>query len=185
MKTIVEKAKKHRVTHEFSGKSHFFKVENEQGKEYSVNVQVGCDCTYMGVQGTPNGRICSHIIAVFADVLEKGNIRLTSGSESMIQVKRNVCIGLVRQGNRKLNEIRVSSGESKAHQQKKTEICQRLQSEGKHFITEAIFKTGGRADILCLDNFTAIEVVSSETNESIMRKAQAYPDGIKIQVVRV
>lgn len=178
-------AKTHRVTHEYSGRQHFFKVESTTGSEHSVSIQVGCDCTYMGVQGVPNGQICSHILAVFSEVLNKGNIRITTGSKEMIQVKRNVCMNLVRQSNRQLNEVRVSSGESKAHQAKKEEICKKLLSEGKHFVTEAIFKDGGRADILVLDNFTAIEIVNTETTESILRKQSAYPDGIKIEVIRV
>ena len=177
-------AKKHKVTHEFSGKQHFFKVETQGATEHSVSIQVGCDCTYMGVQGVANGEICSHILAVFEDILKYGNIRLTVGSEQMIQVKRNVCMNLIRPSNRQLNEVRVSSGESKAHQAKKEEICKRLQAEGKHYVTEAIFKTGGRADILCLDTFTAIEVVNTESNESILRKQKKYPDGIKIEVIR-
>lgn len=177
-------AKKHKVTHEFSGRQHFFKVETQEATEHSVSIQVGCDCTYMGVQGVANGEICSHILAVFEDILKYGNIKLTVGSEQMIQVKRNACMNLVRPSNRQLNEVRVSSGESQVHQNKKIEICQRLQREGKHFMTEAIFKTGGRADILVLDTFTAIEIVHSETTESILNKQQEYPDGIKIEVVR-
>jgi hypothetical protein len=139
----------------------------------------------MGVQGVANGRICSHVLAVIEDILKYGNIRLTVGSENMIQLKRNACMNLVRRSNRVLNEIRVSSGESKAHMAKKEEICKRLQAEGKYFITEAIFdKGGGRADILVLDTFTAIEVVHTESDESIALKQQEYPDGIRIEVVR-
>jgi len=177
-------AKKHKVTHEFSGRQHFFKVETQGATEHSVSIQVGCDCTYMGVQGIARGKICSHIFAVFEDILKYGNIKLTIGSEQMIQAKRNACMNLVRPSNRQLNIVRTSVGESLIHRNKKIEICKRLITEGKNFLTEATFKTGGRADILCLDNFTAIEVVNTETNESILLKQQTYPDGIKIKVVR-
>jgi hypothetical protein len=181
---LKKRAMKHKVTHEFSGKTHYFKVESENGNEHSVSIQVGCDCTYMGVQGIARGEICSHILAVFDDIIKHGNIKLTVGSESIVQAKRNACTNLVRPSNRQLNEIRVSSGESQSHQAKKIEICKRLHSEGKHFMTEAIFEKGGRADILVLDTFTAIEIVHSETQESINKKLQDYPEGIKIEVVR-
>jgi len=180
---LQKRALKHKVTHEFSGRMHFFKVESEN-EEHSVSIQVGCDCNYMGAQGVARGEICSHILAVFNNIIQYGNIKITTGSEKMIQVKRNACMSLVRPSNRQLNEVRSSTGESPAHRTKKEEICKRLLSEGKHFVTEAIFKTGGRADILVLDNFTAIEVVKTESNESIMKKAEEYPDGIKIEVIR-
>jgi competence CoiA-like predicted nuclease len=93
-------------------------------------------------------------------------------------------MNLVRPSNRVLNEVRIYTGESKAHIDKKIEVCRRLKEEGKHFITEAIFQTGGRADILVLDTFTAIEIVNTEKNESLIRKAEEYPDGIKLEVIR-
>jgi len=184
MNYLQKMAKKHKVIHEFSGKQHFFKVESSNGKEYSVSVQVGCDCTYMGVQGIARKEICSHVLAVFQDILKYGNIKLTTGSEQMKQAKRNACLNLVRPGNRRINEVRISDGESKEHKAKKKEICGRLLLEGKQYICEAIFETGGRADVLCLDTFTAYEVVKTETNESILRKQQEYPESIKIEVVR-
>ena len=181
---LKKKATKHKVTHEFSGRKHFFNVESISNKKYNVSIEVGCDCTYMAVQGITRGGICSHVLAVFEDIIKHGNIRLTTGKENMLQMKRNVCMNLVRPANRVLNEIRVSSGESPEHQDKKIEICKRLQAEGKHFLTEAIFITGGRADILVLDNFKVIEIVKTESNESIMRKQEKYPDGITIEVER-
>ena len=185
METYLQKrAKKHKVIHEFSGKSHFFRVVSDSGKEHSVSIQVGCDCTYMGVQGIANGDICSHVLAVFEEILKKGNIKLTTGSEAMVQCKRNACKNLVRPSNRKLNEVRFSSGESQKHINKKREICEQLKKEGKHYITEAMFTKGGRADILVLDTFTAIEVVHTESNESIEHKIATYPEGIKIEVQR-
>ena len=181
---LKKKAQTLKVTHEFSGKQHFFKVESPNGKVHSVSIQVGCDCTYMGIQGVARGEICSHILAVFKDILEHGNISLSVGSDQMLKLKRNACMNLVRRANRKINEVRISAGESVAHQNKKIEICKKLQSEGKHYITEAIFETGGRADILVLDTFTAIEVVNTESNDSILKKQEKYPKGIKIEVQR-
>jgi len=183
MNYLQKMAKKHKVTHEFSGKQHFF-IVNKEGNEHSVSIQVGCDCTYMGVQGIARKEICSHVLAVLEEILKYGNIRLTTGSEQMKQMKRNACLNLVNPANRRINEVRMSSGESSEHIAKKKEVCGRLLLEGKQFICEAMFETGGRADVLCLDNFTAYEIVKTESPESILRKQQEYPDGIKIEVVR-
>ena len=68
-------AKKHKVTHDFSGRQHFFKVETPGGSEHSVIIQVGCDCTFMGVQGVAKGEICSHILAVFEKIVDDGEIK--------------------------------------------------------------------------------------------------------------
>ena len=181
---IKKQAKTHEVTHEFSGRQHFFKVQTKTGNEHSVVLQLGCDCEYMSTQGVAQGRICSHIIAVLNDINKKGNVSVSFGAKQMVQLRRNACTNLVRRGNRKLNEVRISDGESKAHQDKKIELCKRILAAGKHFMTEAIFTDGGRADILVLDDFKAIEIVHSESNDSITAKADYYPEGILIEVVR-
>ena len=63
----------------------------------------------------------------------------------MIQEKRNNCLNLVRISNRKINEVRYSESESEDHIAMKRDICTQLILDGKQFITEAIFETGGRA----------------------------------------
>lgn len=181
---LKEKAKAHKVIHEFSGKQHFFKVESDSGENYDVIVQVKCSCKYMAVQGSKDGLICSHIFSVLKEVAIKGNINASSLG-NLIQSKRNACLNLIRPGNRVLNIFRQSLGESQDHIDKKIEICNRLRDEGKHFVCEAIFEDGsGRADILCLDNFTAYEVVNTESDESIEKKRRSYPEGIKIEVIK-
>ncbi len=103
----------------------------------------------------------------------------------MIQQIRNECLNLIRLGNRKINEVRFSKSETQAHISKKVEICCKLTKQEKHFITEGIFKDGsGRCDILILDDFKVVEIVCSEKEESIIRKKQDYPNGLKIEVVR-
>ena len=180
----IKRANTHKVMHEFSGRQHFFKVTSGgSGNEHSVSLQLGCDCEYMSVQGVKHGRICSHILAVLGDVLEKGNVDISVGAEQMVQLRRNACLSLVRSGNRKLNDVRTSDSESLKHRQKKEEICAGLEAAGKQFITEAIFKTGGRADILILDDFKVIEIVHSENAQSILDKQKSYPAGIKMEVV--
>ena len=104
--------------------------------------------------------------------------------EASLQFKRNICKSLVRPSNRILNKVRSSTSESPEHIAKKEEICGELEKKGQHYVTEAIFIKGGRADIFVLDTFTAIEIVKTETEESIARKRINYPEGVKIEVVR-
>ena len=103
----------------------------------------------------------------------------------MIQEKRNNCLNLVRISNRKINEVRYSESESEDHIAMKRDICTQLILDGKQFITEAIFETGGRADILILDDFEVIEIVNTEKEESLINKSKRYPKGLKIKVVRI
>ena len=62
-----------------------------------------------------------------------------------------------------------------AHSRKIFEICYMLNGLGKKFFTEAVFKTGGKADIFVLDNRTAIEVLDTEKNGNIISKQMRYP----------
>ncbi len=96
----------------------------------------------------------------------------------------NECLNLVRLGNREKNKVRYSEGEGKKHIAIKEAICEKLEKDGHEYITEAIFRTGGRADILVLDEFKVIEVAVSESESSLNEKAKHYPKGIKMQVVR-
>lgn len=57
-------------------------------------------------------------------------------------------------------------------------------SQGHSVILEAAFETGGRCDVLCLDCRKAIEIVVSESEESIQSKEKRYPDVLDIDVVR-
>ncbi len=52
------------------------------------------------------------------------------------------------------------------------------------YICEPIFETGGRADILVLDLFKVIEIAVSETEASLKAKAEYYPPGLFIEVIR-
>ena len=66
---LLNRASKHKVKHEFSGKRHFYSVESTGGN-YSVALQMTCDCRFMSVQGIANGKICSHILAVIQDIIK-------------------------------------------------------------------------------------------------------------------
>ena len=101
------------------------------------------------------------------------------------QLRKNICLNLLRISNRKINEIRVGNNESKDHRAIKTLICNKLLSEGKDFVTEAIFKSGGRADILILEEFKAIEILKTEKESNILNKKLKYPRGIVFEIVKI
>ena len=65
------KSENHKVEKVFSGKSHIFDVTSKSGEVYDVAVQVSCTCRYMSVQGIPNGKVCSHVIACLKKIIEE------------------------------------------------------------------------------------------------------------------
>lgn len=86
--------------------------------------------------------------------------------------------------NKDINKIKLSPANTWKHEHKKCEICYKLLQEGKRFLTEAIFSNGlGRADVINITDGIAIEVVCSESEESIIRKKAKYP--IDFEVIRV
>lgn len=99
--------------------------------------------------------------------------------------RKNECLNLLRISNRKINEIRLGKNESKEHRNTKLLICKKLLSEGKDFVTEAIFNNGKRADILVLEDFKVIEIMKSEKIESIERKKKDYPKGLKFEIRKI
>lgn len=182
---IKKQAAKHKVVHDFSGKRHFFKVYNERGEEHLVSIDVMCDCQYMGVQGVANSEVCSHIIAVLQDAIKHGHINKTGDKNLLLQTRRRECANLVRPSNRKINEVRISENETPMHREMKLRICAELKALGKDFITEAIFETGGRADILVLDDMRCIEIMTTEEEESIEKKKETYPKGLVMDVIKI
>lgn len=95
-------------------------------------------------------------------------------------LKRRESLRLVKESNVKINVIRGSSGETMQHYLAKTKLCEILQTFKKWYITEARFKTGGRADILNLDDLTVYEVLMTETEAQFKEKLKYYPKGLKI-----
>ena len=75
-KYLTKESEKHKVTHTFSGKLHFFKVKTDHKTEHDTSIQVNCSpCRFMGVQGVANGKICSHILAVLKKIVKDGEIK--------------------------------------------------------------------------------------------------------------
>jgi len=99
---------------------------------------------------------------------------------------RNRVAVLVRHQNRcgsHRNCVRMSAANSALHELAKATLSLRLICQGHEIITEAIFSTGGRADVLDLDTGTAYEIVCSEDDKSLESKAHRYPE--LLEVVKV
>lgn len=187
-KDVIDRSLLHKVTKIYSGKRSFYEVLNPEGKIRNVSLQVRCDCEFCSTQGTAHGEICSHILAVLRRIVKEGGIQYVPWTnEESKQAKRNEAMNLLKIGTpvMYMNEVRTSVAESKAHIWAKTAICERLLKENKKFVTEAIFKTSGRADIFSLDDFLAIEIAKTEKPDSLERKKNLYPRGVKMQIIRI
>jgi len=167
---------------------HFFEVTSgNSGKNHSVSIKINCDCDYTSIRGQANGTMCSHVLAVLREVINRGDIRVTH-DESTID-KRNACKQLVRGSDRHINQIRFGDNESPEHRFKKKEICFELDKQKKQYGTEVIIEEGKiklRADVLIYDDFKAIEIAKTESDESLGIKRKKYESiGITMEVVRI
>jgi hypothetical protein len=100
--------------------------------------------------------------------------------------KRNDVARLFRHSSKiHRNCLRLNVGNSPDHENKKSIICWELLKAGKEFICEAELESPfkKRCDIVVLDDAEIIEIVHSESEESLARKAKEYP--LPIRVVRV
>uniref|UniRef100_A0A6M3X5Q4 Uncharacterized protein n=1 Tax=viral metagenome TaxID=1070528 RepID=A0A6M3X5Q4_9ZZZZ len=79
-----------------------------------------------------------------------------------------------------VNCIRINTGNTEEHERAKFDLCWRLQKLGHHFITEAEFEKGGRADLVNLDLGKCYEIVKSEGKKSIQLKQTKYPLPIEV-----
>ena len=103
-----------------------------------------------------------------------------------LQITRNDTARLVRHSNRCGSHrqcIRISTSNSLAHEIEKLKQCYKLMQEHKEFFTEAIFEDGSRADIIVLDNNSAIEIVDSESDDSLQAKRRKYPVDFEVVMV--
>lgn len=92
--------------------------------------------------------------------------------------KRNDIARFFRQSSKiHRNCIRLNPANTLAHEMKKVELCWEFLKDGKEFVTEAEFESPfkKRADIVCLDDGVVIEIVHSESQESIDEKKKGYP----------
>jgi len=97
------------------------------------------------------------------------------------QKKINECYKLLNGSfNIKTNVIKVSVQNTVEHEMAKFLKAFELIKDGKTIITEAIFKNGGRADILNLSDMQVFEILHSETREEALRKEEYYPSALDI-----
>jgi hypothetical protein len=78
------------------------------------------------------------------------------------------------------NSIRINTHNNLTHELAKTIKAYELIKEGYTILTEATFKSGGRADILIMEKFMAIEILDSETEERFSKKLDTYPEELDI-----
>ncbi len=97
-----------------------------------------------------------------------------------LQTKRNDTARLFRQNSKiHRNCIKLNVANSEIHEMAKVKICWNLLKEGKSFLTECEFENGKRADICVLDDAQVIEIIHSESPESVENKRKLYPLEIK------
>jgi len=100
-------------------------------------------------------------------------------NKKQLQLKRNTVSQKIRHSNRTgshRNCVRISTGESLDHAIAKTIVTWYLMTQKKEVLTEAIFEgNNGRADVLCLDDDVAYEIIETEGDKSINRKQWKYP----------
>jgi len=88
---------------------------------------------------------------------------------------RNKIRQLIRISNRHKNVLRWSSNETNEHIQRKLDICKYFKKNNIEFMTEAVFHNGLRCDILVCDEERIVEILNTESEESILRKKKVYP----------
>jgi hypothetical protein len=84
-----------------------------------------------------------------------------------------------------INCIRFNPTNTKEHEMKKADICYELQKLDKPFITEPELEGYGRPDILNILDYEFIEIVCSESEESLEAKSKKYPQDSTITRVYV
>lgn len=82
-------------------------------------------------------------------------------------------LNLIDIHSRHINCIRLHKSTNKEHRAKMFEICSFLIDNNHQFITEAKFVSGGRCDIVVLDEQVAIEILNTEDKNKFNKKQ--YP----------
>jgi len=82
--------------------------------------------------------------------------------------------------NIKFNVVKINTHNSIYHELAKCKKVYELIDAGNTIITEAIFKNGSRADILCLNKFQVFEILHTEKEKEALIKTIKYPDELDI-----
>lgn len=83
---------------------------------------------------------------------------------------------------RRTNAVYYNSGSSYAHEIMKAVVCLSAQKQGFSYICEGELLNGRRPDVTIIDTVTplCIEIVQSESKESIISKGPDYPGDIMV-----
>lgn len=97
-------------------------------------------------------------------------------NQGKLRRKRNKARrNLVEKDRKKTNVVDIHPQNSKAHEQKKFELCWQLEQNQKKYVTEARFqKRDLRADIYVLDDNELLEIESSQ--HELSERKQKYPE---------
>ena len=100
----------------------------------------------------------------------------------------NEALQMIRISNRNgshLNCIRLNNNCSPAHNDKIIEICKGYLRDNIPFMTEAIFLNGYRADVINCFTHEVMEIMNTESDESILAKQSKYPEIFTIKKIRI
>lgn len=100
-----------------------------------------------------------------------------------VQQKRILAMRLLdRKYQWREGDVKLNVGNTRMHEVAKFLIAFDAKQNGKQIVTEAIFPNGRRADVFILDDMEAIEIVQSESDESIKKKRIEYAETYGIVV---
>jgi len=101
------------------------------------------------------------------------------------QERINACLRLLNPAyHYKANVVKLNVHNSLRHEMAKCKKAYELILYGKEIYTEAIFKSGGRCDILIPEDLTIIEILETETEERFNSKKAIYPKELNIIAIR-
>lgn len=81
--------------------------------------------------------------------------------------------------NTKENVMKFGNNETFEHALAKFLLCWEFHSSGQTFICEAIFKNKKRADIFCLSDGIAYEILHTESKQRFEQKRNTYPTPVQ------
>ncbi len=93
-------------------------------------------------------------------------------------------LNLVRASNRDINVVKLAKNNTPEHEWMKCALCWILTLQGRDYITEAIFKTGGRADVFCIDTCTVYEILHTESEKTFKEKIKKYPEEVEVIAIK-
>jgi len=91
------------------------------------------------------------------------------------QKRINDTLRFLKIHSRYVNHIRLHRSTTPEHMDAICKICIELRKHDKDFVTEAEFITGGRADIVVLEDSIAFEVLHTETTDRFDNKNYPIP----------